>query len=161
MSKPRFECDVCGADRETVRCNGRDCLLMVCLDCLKQHEQHCVERNGDRTQIGSARPGSDAMKRKLSTRNAIKKPETKDFIQAIAMNIGKQVAHHIEIMYPEAVEACASTFLLSVRNCTYNNIMSALNPENANKVSDSISRDDKFRRETSAAYRKIRKVSAS
>lgn len=53
MAKPRFECDVCGADRETFRCNGEGCELKACLDCLKQHESQCVERNSDRTSCDS------------------------------------------------------------------------------------------------------------
>ena len=44
----------------------------------------------------------------------------RDLLKLIAMDIGKSVAHHIEIMYPEAVSAASSTFLLSVRNHTYN-----------------------------------------
>lgn len=47
-SKPRFECDVCDVDRETVRCNGEGCEVQVCLDCLGRHEGECIERNGDR-----------------------------------------------------------------------------------------------------------------
>ena len=47
--KPRFECDVCGANRETVQCNGEGCAQLICLDCLRPHESTCVERNGDRT----------------------------------------------------------------------------------------------------------------
>jgi hypothetical protein len=50
VSKPRFECDISGANRETVRCNGKGCDLLACLDCLKAHERACVERNGDRTK---------------------------------------------------------------------------------------------------------------
>ena len=45
--KPRFECDVCGANRETVTCNGDGCCLKVCLDCLKSHEKQCIARLGD------------------------------------------------------------------------------------------------------------------
>src|ERR1035437_7300743 len=47
--KPRFECDVCGANHETVQCNGKGCNMHVCSDCLKKHETYCVERLGDRT----------------------------------------------------------------------------------------------------------------
>ena len=54
MAKPRFECDVCGADRETVRCSGEGCSLLACLDCLKQHESQCIERNGDKTACDAA-----------------------------------------------------------------------------------------------------------
>ena len=46
MAKPRFECDVCGADRETVTCNGEGCGAQICQDCIKGHERNCIERNG-------------------------------------------------------------------------------------------------------------------
>jgi len=48
--KPRFECDVCGADREILTCNGKGCGLRACMDCLVRHESDCVERCGDRTK---------------------------------------------------------------------------------------------------------------
>ncbi len=51
---------------------------------------------------------------------------SRDLIKEIAMDIGKEVSAYIEIMYPEAVKACSSTFLLSLRNHTYNEIMAAL-----------------------------------
>jgi len=53
MSKPRFECDICGADRETVTCNGEGCNAKVCLDCLDRHETECIERCGDRAACDS------------------------------------------------------------------------------------------------------------
>jgi hypothetical protein len=53
-------------------------------------------------------------------------PLSRDIIKEIAIDIGKEVAAHIETMYPKAVEATSSTFLLSVRNCVYNQIMAAL-----------------------------------
>lgn len=51
---------------------------------------------------------------------------TKDLVREIAMDIGKAVAHHIETMYPKAVEAASSTFLLSVRNSVHNEIVAAI-----------------------------------
>lgn len=51
---------------------------------------------------------------------------TKDLVREIAMDIGKAVAHHIETMYPKAVEAASSTFLLSVRNSVHNEIIAAI-----------------------------------
>ena len=33
----------------------------------------------------------------------------RDLLRAWAMDIGKEVAHHIETMYPEAVKAASST----------------------------------------------------
>lgn len=63
MSKPRFECDTCGADQETVRYNGEGCGAMLCQDCLKRHESQCVERNGDRTSCDSQRKARSAFQR--------------------------------------------------------------------------------------------------
>lgn len=65
-------------------------------------------------------------------------------IKQIAMDIGKQVAFHIETMYPEAVAAASSTFLLSVRNCTHNAIMCAIESEFSGE--QQIERNDKHRR---------------
>lgn len=49
--------------------------------------------------------------------------DTKDAARAIAEEIGRQVAFHIETMYPEAVRAASSTFLLSVKGTVINSIM--------------------------------------
>jgi hypothetical protein len=87
----------------------------------------------------------------------IKKHDIRDSIKAIALDIGKEVAHHIEIMYPEAVTATSSTFLLSVRNTTYNKIMFALDPKNEHDVAESLKRHDKDRRELRAIYKRIRR----
>lgn len=47
-------------------------------------------------------------------------------VREIAMDIGKAVVHHIETMYPAAIEATPSTFRLSVRNSVYNEIVAAI-----------------------------------
>lgn len=60
----------------------------------------------------------------------VKKPDPKELFKEVAMDIGKQVVHHIETMYPAAIEATSSTFKLSVRNCVYNEIMLAMNTKN-------------------------------
>lgn len=82
------------------------------------------------------------------------KLEEKDLIRAVAMDIGKQVAHHIEIMYPEAVKAASSTFLLSVRNCTHNEIVAWL--ETNMDTEKRLAFHDRFRRHLRAMYKKIR-----
>lgn len=46
--------------------------------------------------------------------------EIKDFADEVAYC----VTYHIEQMYPAAVEACPKSFLLSVRGCTKNAIIS-------------------------------------
>ena len=54
--KSSFECDICGADRETARrCNGKGCNVELCLDCLKRHESDCIKRNGDRTKRAASK----------------------------------------------------------------------------------------------------------
>lgn len=92
---------------------------------------------------------------KLARTDQLTKHDDPDLIKAIAMDIGKQVAHHIETMYPEAVRAASSTFLLSVRNTTHNEIMAAIDSEiDAGKR---LVFHDKFRRYIRAQYKKIRK----
>lgn len=90
----------------------------------------------------------------LARTDQLAKRDERDMIKAVAMDIGKQVAHHIETMYPEAVKAASSTFLLSVRNSTYNEIMAAIDSEM--DVEKRLSFHDKFRRHIRAAYKKIR-----
>lgn len=97
------------------------------------------------------------MKQSLAKRDSISVKDHQDLIKAIAMDIGKEVAHHIEIMYPGAVKAVASTFLLSVRNTTYNQIMAALEVSDENKVIARLAFREKFRRHIRAAYKNIRR----
>lgn len=84
-------------------------------------------------------------------------PLSRDVIKEIAMDIGKEVAAHIETMYPKAVEATSSTFLLSVRNCTYNEIMAALETIDEAAIRERLEARKQFRRKHRAAYRRIRK----
>jgi len=84
-------------------------------------------------------------------------PLSRDVVKEIAMDIGKEVASHIETMYPKAVEAASSTFLLSVRNCVYNEIMAALETIDEQAIRDRLEVRRKFRRQHRATYRKIRK----
>lgn len=95
----------------------------------------------------------------LTTRTTLKTPDDKDVFKAVAMDIGKDVATYIEIMYPEAVEACSSTFLLSLRNHTYNSIVAVTeaNPLNPNEtIQERLERHRKGRREWKALWKKIR-----
>lgn len=90
-----------------------------------------------------------AINDKLEPRNA-----DQDEIRAVAMEIGKQVAFHIESMYPEAVRAASSTFLLSVRNCTHNAIMGLKEDKRGKTVKQWLAGQDKHRR----TIRKLKKV---
>lgn len=97
----------------------------------------------------------------LITRTGLKVQDDKDLFKAVAMDIGKDVATYIEIMYPEAVKACSSTFLLSLRNHIYNSIVSVLevNPLNPNEtVQERLERHRKWRREWKAQWKKIREM---
>jgi hypothetical protein len=86
----------------------------------------------------------------------LKTRDPKDPIKAIAMNIGKNVACYIETMYPEAVKAASSTFLLALRNDIYNEIMEAVTSEQ--DMQETLERHRKFRRAQRAAYKRIRAV---
>lgn len=88
-------------------------------------------------------------------RTAITKPLTaREKMHEIARDVGKQVVHHIKIMYPDAVAACPSTFLLSVRGCVHNNFMAAIDSEE--DVMARIARNEAHRKHIEAMYRKIR-----
>ncbi len=80
--------------------------------------------------MGVGPAGAD-MKTKADSRDlalavSVTAPLSRDIIREIAMDIGKAVAAHIEIMYPNAVAATSRTMLLSVRNTAFNEIMAAL-----------------------------------
>ena len=66
------------------------------------------------------------MSNELAKTNALALPTDEDSIKRMAREIGKNVAFYVETMYPEAVKAASSSFLLSVRNHTYNTIMGAI-----------------------------------
>jgi len=93
------------------------------------------------------------------TNVAIKdEPLSRDIIKEMAMDIGKEVAAYIEVQYPEAVKATSSTFLLSVRNCTYNEIMAAIEPKTESAIRARIADRKVFRRKWKAQWKKIRSV---
>lgn len=70
----------------------------------------------------------------------------RDVVKQIAMDIGKEVAAHIETMYPKAVEAAGKNMLLSVRNCVFNEIMAALETTDEQEILDRLERRKKWRR---------------
>jgi hypothetical protein len=79
----------------------------------------------------------------------------RDLMKAWAMDIGKQVAHHIETMYPEAVKAASSTFLLSVRNLVHNEVIAAM--ESKMDLRERLDYRAKFRKWIRAQYKSIRR----
>ena len=74
------------------------------------------------------------------------KPLERDLISDIAMDIGKEVVHHIEGMYPLAIKAAASTFRQSVRNCIYNEIMATIEINDHGEFVERLERRKKIRR---------------
>lgn len=84
-------------------------------------------------------------------------PVSRDVIKLIAMDIGKEVASHIEVMYPAAVAATSPTMLLSLRNCVFNEIMAALGEVDEAAILERLDERKRFRRKHRATYRKIRK----
>jgi len=81
---------------------------------------------------------------------------SKELVKAIAMDIGKAAVHHLETMYPAAVDACPATMKLSLRNCIHNEIMAALETNDADQIRERLRRRKKHRREIKAAYVKSR-----
>lgn len=83
-------------------------------------------------------------------------PWSRDLIKEIAMDIGKEVVAYVEVQYPKAIEATSSTFKLSLRNCIYNQIMAAIEVNDAGEIAARLETRKKFRRQWTAAWRKIR-----
>jgi hypothetical protein len=87
-------------------------------------------------------------------------PWSKELVESIAMDIGKEVVAYIEVMYPKAIEATSSTFKLSVRNCIHNQIMAAIEVTDEGQIKARLQDRKKFRRWWVGAYRKMRKRAA-
>lgn len=81
---------------------------------------------------------------------------SRELIREIAMDIGKEVAAHIETMYPAAVEATTPNMLISVRGCVINEIMDALGTTDVDEIRARLERRKRQRRRHRAAYRRIR-----
>jgi hypothetical protein len=92
------------------------------------------------------------------SKDLVTQPWTDALIRQIAMDIGKEVVHHIEIMYPAAISACPSTFKISVRNCVHNEIMAAIRVNDEGQIIARLDRRKKHRRDIKAAYKKFRDV---
>lgn len=82
----------------------------------------------------------------------------RELIKEVAMDIGKEVVAHIETMYPAMFEAVAGTAKLSVRNCVYNQIMAALEVNDAVAIRERLEARRIFRRKMLKAWRDIRKT---
>jgi hypothetical protein len=73
-------------------------------------------------------------------------------VAAIAMDIGKQVVSHIRTMYPDAYKALGKSGALSVRNCTHNEIMAALDTTDSDAIQSRLEGRRAFRRKMHKIY---------
>ena len=88
---------------------------------------------------------------------ALNDPE-EDLLKRLAEDIGKDTAAYIEVMYPEAVKASSSTFLLSLRNHIHNQIVSAVREAKMEASPEEwFARREAFRKRWVASYRKMRR----
>lgn len=85
-------------------------------------------------------------------------PWSKELVRAIAMDIGKAVVHHIETMYPNALNGISeSSFKLSVRNTVHNEIMTAIEVNDEGQIVARLKERKEHRRKIKAAYKKLRR----
>ena len=80
----------------------------------------------------------------------------RELVKDIAMEIGKEVASHIETMYPKAVEATSKNMLLSLRNAVHNDIMAAVDALECGDGEAWLARRRTHRRAFRAQWRKSR-----
>lgn len=86
------------------------------------------------------------------------RPIPPDLVKEMAMDIGKEVAAYIERMYPKAVEATSSTFLLSVRNSIYNEIIAAIGTSDADEIAARLADRKVARRRLRALWKRARGI---
>lgn len=92
---------------------------------------------------------------KLAVNDRLDTAGAKDAARAIAEEIGREVAFYIETMFPEAVKAASSTFLLSVKGTVINQIMALKEHDKFHaNIGDWIKANDKHRR----TIRKLKKA---
>lgn len=85
-------------------------------------------------------------------------PWTKELVSKIAMDIGKEAVHHLQIMYPAAIAACPTTMKLSLRNTIHNEIMAAIQVNDQGQIIARIRERKDRRRKINAIYKKIREA---
>lgn len=82
----------------------------------------------------------------------------RDLLKDLAMDVGKEVAVYIERMYPKAVEATSSTFLLAVRNCIHNEIVATMGLSSVGEIERRLEWRKKDRRQLRAVWKAARTV---
>jgi hypothetical protein len=85
---------------------------------------------------------------------------SRELIKEIAKDIGDAVVVHVETMYPAAVASTPSTFRTSLRNCIFNEILAAVEVNDARRVVARIRDRKRARRKTRADYRRMRTASS-
>lgn len=84
----------------------------------------------------------------------------RELVKDIAMEIGKEVASHIERMYPKAIEATSRNMLLSLRNSVHNDIMAAVDALAEGKAEAWLAERRAMRRAIRAQWEKCRSYSS-
>lgn len=83
---------------------------------------------------------------------------TEEIVRRIAMDVGKEVVAHIEWAYPDMFKVVAAkSARLSIRNATYNAIMSAVRAADEGRAEQQIDRNEKHRRFIRREQKKWRK----
>ena len=95
------------------------------------------------------------MSTELAKPDSLALTDDRDLIKAIAWDIGCEVAQYIWVMYPEAVKAASSTFLLSVKGKVTNEIMAAI--ESKLPAEKRLAFNKAFRRKEKLAWNQIRR----
>lgn len=85
------------------------------------------------------------------------KDPSRALVEAIALDIGKEMVAYLEVMYPDATITSNSGMRLSVRNHIYNDIMWALETTDEKTILERLERRRKHRREWLKTYRDYRK----
>jgi len=94
----------------------------------------------------------------LAVLAAPEQPIPRDLLKDLAMDVGKEVAAYIERMYPKAVEATSSTFLLAVRNCVHNEIVATMGLSSIGEIEQRLARRKQERRQLRSVWKAARTV---
>lgn len=80
----------------------------------------------------------------------------KALVEAIAMDIAKEVAHHVELMYPKAVKATSPNMLKSIRGCVFNEVMGAIKVTDEGEIVARLYRRRAFRKKIKQMAKGVR-----
>jgi len=86
--------------------------------------------------------------------------DLKRIIRLLAQDIGKEVAHHIDTMYPDAVRATSRNLLRSVEGCCINQIEDMLQTTDEAQIMERLRRRKRHRRKMKALYKLGRSIPA-